>query len=654
MKYRQPILFLLILLCQTGFGQQPGGVSQPIAWYKTQKLDNGQYGWVNVLNPNQAPLTAAFSHPPKTNRQLNHNPALYFAGSKSQIKIPILSKKNGIYDLFTLYQSDLEGRESNLWSLETPSSTRKVMTTHRVADLEQFQYMNYTFKKPGLPELNHYFQAGTLAPADQALQLSWGGLPHYPNLPIEAFQGIVPEWILYDRILSDQETLQVESYLAIKYGITLRRPIVSDYLDSQGQVIWTGKQNRAFHHQIAGIGRDDLSDLKQFQAASSTAPSVISMLFSEETNPQLLMPDQSFLIWGNNAQTLDWEETTLKDIGQLQRIWRVQLSGKAHLAPTTINFDPKAIFQGLEKDETYWLLLQNSGIEKLSAENANLYPLKQNEQVWSADSIIWGPSGQQLAHFTILKGPELMAFANIEEPLCQSGSGGNVFLKIAGGITPYQVNLSGDNGAVQNQIAEANNGLLRFSNLPPGEYFLSIKDRKGKIYQQNLQITNQDGPTIDLQDSYLLADNPLSLNALGNSSTEGHSIEWTGPNGFQSHDPQIHIQQPGQYTVKVEQSGCYSFHSFVVNASSDDLFDKVILSPNPVLAGKPFNLKVRLHDIQDLDLQILDLTGKTILQIKQTGQDQYSIEEALTTPGVYLVKITAKNASRTFRLIVQS
>src|SRR5690606_26564241 len=70
-----------------------------------------------------------------------------------------------------------------------------------------------------------------------------------------------------------QERNRIQSYLAIKYGITLGTNGTSqDYVDSDGTVIWdtnTGTPAEdVFNYDIAGIGRDDASGLYQKQSRS--------------------------------------------------------------------------------------------------------------------------------------------------------------------------------------------------------------------------------------------------------------------------------------------------------------------------------------------------------------------------------------------------
>ncbi|WP_418513509.1 choice-of-anchor D domain-containing protein [Corallibacter sp.] len=120
-----------------------------------------------------------------------------------------------------------------------------------------------------------------------------------------------------------QERNRIQSYLAIKYGITLGVNGTShDYVDSDGTVIWdvnTGTPSEdVFNYDIAGIGRDDASDLLQKQSRSvnndldggTRGQGVVTMGISSiydtnNLNPDTQLQDKQFLIWGNDGVDLD-------------------------------------------------------------------------------------------------------------------------------------------------------------------------------------------------------------------------------------------------------------------------------------------------------------------------------------------------------------
>lgn len=80
-----------------------------------------------------------------------------------------------------------------------------------------------------------------------------------------ALNGYTPELIAYGRTLTPLERRQVETYLAIRYGITLN----GSYYTGTGNLSWDRDESAAYHHRVTGIGRDDAGDL--FQPLSTTS-----------------------------------------------------------------------------------------------------------------------------------------------------------------------------------------------------------------------------------------------------------------------------------------------------------------------------------------------------------------------------------------------
>ncbi|MBQ8711870.1 MAG: hypothetical protein IJ551_03470 [Prevotella sp.] len=134
--------------------------------------------------------------------------------------------------------------------------------------------------------------------------------------------GICPELIVWQRILNPLERLQAESYLALKYGITLN----CSYYDANGNLIWDRDKNSAYHHRVAGLTHEShQQSLLPYMSTSSYeyagtaanpnykqpfwqnviggAPSADHLLVMGrlEEHP---MGEGEYLVWGDNQGTL--------------------------------------------------------------------------------------------------------------------------------------------------------------------------------------------------------------------------------------------------------------------------------------------------------------------------------------------------------------
>ena len=77
------------------------------------------------------------------------------------------------------------------------------------------------------------------------------------------FKGYTPELLVFDRQLSPLDCRKYESYLAIKYGITLD----TSYFSAQGNIIW--EYDATYKNRITGYGREDALGLNQKTATTS-------------------------------------------------------------------------------------------------------------------------------------------------------------------------------------------------------------------------------------------------------------------------------------------------------------------------------------------------------------------------------------------------
>ena len=151
---------------------------------------------------------------------------------------------------------------------------------------------------------SNYGNIGSFHAGGNYMELSIGYWPGY------GMKRGVMEAILWDRNLSLAERKRVETYLAIKYGITLGFNGTSmDYISpTTGNVIWSNTSNAGFNSDIAGLGRSDVSGLSQLKSHSTNGPNSGDfndiLTVSNGTNfntPSSLSSDDSYFIWGHNG-----------------------------------------------------------------------------------------------------------------------------------------------------------------------------------------------------------------------------------------------------------------------------------------------------------------------------------------------------------------
>lgn len=125
-----------------------------------------------------------------------------------------------------------------------------------------------------------------------------------------SLDGRVGEIITFSSRATDIQRSNIQSYLAVKYGITLGVNGTSmNYTNSAGAIIWDATANIGYNNDITGIGRDDLSKLNQKQSKSVNTSDEITIgladIYATNTaNTNSFDTDKKFLVWGNNKGTL--------------------------------------------------------------------------------------------------------------------------------------------------------------------------------------------------------------------------------------------------------------------------------------------------------------------------------------------------------------
>ena len=190
--------------------------------------------------------------------------------------------------------------------------------------------------------------------------------------------GDIAEIIVYTSTPTATERQQIESYLAIKYGITLDQTSATNYLASDGGIIWDGTTNATYKTDITGIGRDDNSGLDQQKSASINSNALLTIANGDLTTPTSFAADDSWLVWGSDNGGLTFSATvdnvTSGTSSRMERAWRVQETGTVgeveiafpvaygsgtlsmlvHPSDPTFPYDGNRAIYEMENDGTYY------------------------------------------------------------------------------------------------------------------------------------------------------------------------------------------------------------------------------------------------------------------------------------------------------------
>lgn len=189
-------------------------------------------------------------------------------------------------------------------------------------------------------QLTQSTKTGWNTTSSNSVQLSIGY--DYGNGNGIGWSGNIYEMGYYPWTLSAAEQLQVNSYLALKWGITLDQTTPSNYTDSDGTVIWNAAMDTNFKYDITGIGRNDCSSLNQKQSTSADGNDIIAMGLNSVVNTNIdndamFAQDKSYLVFSHNNAINSFSNysslnlpTSLNALGcyvKLNRVWQAQEKG---------------------------------------------------------------------------------------------------------------------------------------------------------------------------------------------------------------------------------------------------------------------------------------------------------------------------------------
>ncbi|NRA62494.1 MAG: hypothetical protein HRU25_16650, partial [Psychrobium sp.] len=203
--------------------------------------------------------------------------------------------------------------------------------------------------------------------------------------------GLLSELIVFDEVLNDTDRHIIESYLAVKYGITLN-PVQDtlgsstgnngyDYLNSAGNVIWQSDASDVFKYNVAGLGRDDARQLDQRISRSVNYASVLTMATDTDftslnlaTSRPGFNGNRDYILWATDKSSVDAEygnkvaiESTLNNNPQgiksrANRNWQVQLTNEdgSNANNLSLEFDLNAMLDvGSVEKKSLLLMVDN-------------------------------------------------------------------------------------------------------------------------------------------------------------------------------------------------------------------------------------------------------------------------------------------------------
>ena len=357
------LLFLLGVAALPLHAQSPGGVNGADLWYKavpaTSNLQ-GLYRWQDFSGDSVALTLRGLSSQGNTEftqsrallHTFNFHPAFSLSeglfGKVARMKYSNLSQAT-VIGVFA-FLPDTEGTDMLLYGMGGREGAGTVFTKDKAVRVQGTEPLDYgsetgedllyastdslpadgfretspriaTYLKADRPSFSVWGEASDAAisfgTTYSAANPDFGTMFDESAFGNEEFDGYTPEFIVYSRYLTPLERRRAESYLAVKYGITLD----GSYLDSDGNLLWDRDEAPAYHNRVAAYGNDAAGGLEQPMSATSyeEAPNFSALKENDSyhrsnsynlpSSARLLvmgreygnaMPDKGYVFWGDD------------------------------------------------------------------------------------------------------------------------------------------------------------------------------------------------------------------------------------------------------------------------------------------------------------------------------------------------------------------
>ncbi len=369
--------FILLIFSSYSQTANPGGVTNSSAWYDAgngpvvnvaNNLVNGQ-GWRDRSGKNRH-MTSVNSDPNRVAGGINFNPFINFDGNDYVFRTKFTSafKQGEVFAVVkdNAYTScncgapfDFGGHSNDHYTWGNGAIYYGFGTNNRVGwdpatrvicdnhpGLTITPGTSYDTRNWNLFQIkskvndwgagfNGQFQAST---TNNAVSFGGNNINYLGAHAGYIFRGDIAEVILFDRVLMADERDRVESYLALKYGVTLDQLVApQNYVASDGTTLmWDASANTGYGNDIAGIGRDDDSGLHQKQSKSMNTNSIVALALGTDvagdnaSNPNTVTTNKSFLSWGTNGLAATFTTPVLLPMAEVNarmpRVWKVYKS----------------------------------------------------------------------------------------------------------------------------------------------------------------------------------------------------------------------------------------------------------------------------------------------------------------------------------------
>lgn len=565
------VIVFLIIICINGYSQSSISIPNPHIWYRADNSlnsDNEVHDFSGKMH--NAHCTSGFNI--IDTGIINYNKAFIYDQDDFYIGINNIAIDKNRLVIFSIYRSKISNEEQSIWTIYLDSLNISELQTQKLKTFTSDKiYSNIT-------DTNVILNTTSIGWLDiiEDTIIDYILIGNGNSLPLK---GELAEIMFYNNELDSIDILKIQSYLAMKYGITLYK---SNYIDCNNNIIWNYHESIPFIYNIATIGKDSASTLNQKQSSGNGGRDILSIgagiIADNNEDNNYYIPQGNFLIWSDNGEDINTLDTNFFDSLSLVNLslkkWLMQVNGmSARSIPTQLKINIK----DLNYNNELILIIDRSATGVFSQSNVDIInPDSIDDNNIYFSNIYWDTdySGKDIFTFLISKNIKLLASGDINDNL----GVGNISIEVINGEKPYHYTIR--NIENDNLLYWTNNESNQYiNNILPGIYSITVIDNKNRC----------DSSLVILDNTKYSANN--------------------------SNRPDI----------------------------SDRLtnFEYIKIYPNPT--DGHYKIYVKLYEINNIIMKIWDQNGKLIELQKRNGYSDYIFEGMIETGGIYYVECITNN-----------
>jgi hypothetical protein len=625
-------------------------LSRPNAWFRADKSSLSATQWTDISG-NKRHASALTGENPVSTGLLNFNKALLFDGVNDYLKLPLSLEGLPEFTIITVFQS-ADTTERGAWGAENALSRNVMLTTRKATGPDAItDYYGKNENRAVLQTNSQSWEGTTTKSADAFLALgstgkTRGGKP---------FKGLIAEWMVFTRSLSFLERLQIETYLALKYGASMPS---HNYISSDEKVLWKAEDNKNYLHRVAGIGRDDAFQLYQKQSHSAYDSGLITisvgpLVNSNDENVSSLNHGD-FIMWGDDNGNRSSKAGQGKDsvLSTIKRHWLLTATGEtASQIATEVKVD---IAQFPKTALDYWLVIDRSGQENFSVDNLEyILPDRKTADGKVIYKVKWDTDRSGKDNFGFARARSLFGVVRtLKNPSCTDETAGHTRMEIISGHAPFHYTLTSTANRISREGSTSQKSFEQ-RELLKGSYVFTLQDAVGDELVRNFELIMPDGLTIDLGADQKLQ--PGSEIVIDIKSQVPDSITvsylWENNFGFRSSGSKVTISESGIYqaTVTKQRDGCVFSDDIAISGTDEQKF---AVFPTVINRGDTYNISISLPEAGPVWVEVYDLKGMVYQTITDDGNSEYHFKTTLGNSGMYMVMMRTSRGSQSKKVIV--